>query len=152
MRLLSLLALAGGVVFLAAAVVALQHDRRQLNEWDRVFATVDSTAVRRMPPSGINRGQYVPVLYLTWTHRGKTYRAATWEPVWARRTRAKAREDAAAASRRGKEEILVDPYEEYHISGRPSDSVYYYRDAWQRAAVGIFLVLVGLALRRGTPK
>ena len=147
MRLLSLILFALGALLLMGAFIAWRHDRDQLANWDRVTAIVDSATVRPIQPTGLNRGRWVPVLYMTWTHNGKTYQAGTWEPMWARRTRERAKQDAEAAKRAGKEEILVDPYEEYHISARPNDAVYYYRDAWQRALLGLALLGVGIVLR-----
>ena len=127
--------------------MAYRDDRHQLATWYRVTATVDSATVTRIEPSGLNRGRWVPVLYMTVTHRGQTFHGAIHEPLWARRTRARAVADAAEAERAGTAQILIDPLDDLHISLRPDDAVYYYRDAWQRAGVGAVLLLVGFVMR-----
>ena len=55
----------------------------------------------------------------------------------------RAREDARAALARGTIQILIDPADPRHLSLHPDDAMYYYRDAWQLAALALGLLVLG---------
>lgn len=147
MRILKLLLITLGAGILLIALKLWLADRQQLATWTRVTARIDSTRVVDAPaqlPYSI--GGKAPLLAMTYEVNGKTYRGKFVEGVWARRTYMRAREDAREAETRRSMEILVDPLDAYHISLKPDDWVFYYRDAWQLLLCGSVLMMAGVLL------
>ena len=87
-------------------------------------------------------------LAVTYDVDGRTFRGLFADPAWARRSYLAARTDAREALERGSVEILVDPADYHHLAIRPAEPLYFYRDAWQLALLGIIALGAGEMLRR----
>ena len=146
-RILKLLLFILGGALLAIAVKLWLADRDQLANWAPADATVDSVRVVEVPAQlPYTLGGKTVRYALTYSAGGKTYSGAFAEGVWARRSYMRARQDAKEAGDRGTMKILVDPADPYHLSLKPDDAVYYYRDAWQIALLGAVLLGAGVLL------
>ena len=139
---------------LAGAVLALSFklwlaDRDQLATWTRATARVDSTRVVDVAaelPYSI--GGKAVMYAVTYEYKDRTYGGKMVDGVWARRSYQRAAADADEAQNRGTVSLLIDPLDPYHLSLKPDDGIYYYRDAWQLALLSLLLLLAGLVLRR----
>ena len=152
MRLIAILLLTLGGVLCVFSVVAWRADRSYLANWHRATARVDSVRVVDVPLQlPYTLGGHGAGLALTYELEGRTYRGLFANPAWARRSYLAARRDAREALDRGSIEILIDPADHYHLSMRPAEPLYYYRDAWQLALLGIIALAAGEMLRRRSP-
>ena len=139
---------------LAGAALALSFklwlaDRDQLATWTKATARVDSTRVVDVSaelPYSI--GGKAAMYAVTYEYRGRTYGGKMVDGVWARRSYQRAAADADEAQNRGTLSILIDPLDPYHLSLKPDDRVYYYRDAWQLALLAVVLLLAALIMQK----
>ena len=148
-RILGLILLTVGAVALIFAVIAWRTDRQQLKTWYPAEARISGARVVEVEPMlPYTLGGYGAGIETHYARGGDTVRGLFVDPVWARRSRARAYEDVRVYREMKTIHILVDPIDANHLSIRPDEPVYYYRDAWQLALLGVVLIIAGAILTR----
>lgn len=147
-RVFSVICLALGAALLLLAFKNWRTDRSHLGSWHHREARIDSARVVPVPRTlPYTLGGHGALLAFTMRSNGDTVRGRYVDPAWARLSPARAQRDANEALARGRVQVLVDPADPYHISVRPDNAVYFYRDAWQAALLGALFLVVGIAAR-----